>query len=61
MITFGHFYNGRKRVKLLSKMSSAQRIAYSNVWIVFKLLLVMPATITASEHSFSALWRNKTT
>ena len=33
-------------------MSPAQRVAYS-VWVVLKLLLVMPAT--TSEHSFSAL------
>ena len=32
-----------------------QRIAYSNVWILLKLLLVMPATNATSEHSFSFL------
>ena len=34
---------------LLSEMSPAQRVAYSNVWIVLKLLLVMPATNATSE------------
>ena len=47
-------------VELLSKLSPAQRIAYSNVWILLKLLLVMPATNATSERSFSALRRIKT-
>ena len=44
-------------VKLLSEMSPPQRVAYSNVWIVLKLLLVMPPTNATSERSFSALRR----
>ena len=47
-------------VELLSKLSPAQRTAYSNVWILLKLLLVMPATNATSERSFSALRRIKT-
>ena len=35
-------------------------MAYSNVWILLKLLLVMPATNATSERSFSALRRIKT-
>ena len=52
--------NKHNLVKLLSEMSPAQRVAYSNVWIVLKLLLVMPATNATSERSFSALRRIKT-
>ena len=44
-------------VKLLSEMSPPQRVAYSNAWIVLKLLLVMPPTNATSERSFSALRR----
>ena len=44
-------------VKLLSEMSPPQRVAYSNAWIVLKLLLVMPPTNATSERSFSALKR----
>ena len=47
-------------VKLLSEMSPTQRVAHSKVWIVLKLLLVMPATNATSERSFSALRRIKT-
>ena len=47
-------------VKLLSEMSPTQRVAHSNVWIVLKLLLVMPATNATSERSFSGLRRIKT-
>ena len=35
-------------------------MAYSNVWILLKLLLVKPATNATSERSFSALRRIKT-
>ena len=38
-------------------MSPPQRVAYSNSWIVLKLLLVMPPTNATSERSFSALRR----
>ena len=41
----------------LSEMSPPQRVAYSNAWIVLKLLLVMPPTNATSERSFSALRR----
>ena len=42
-------------VKILSKLTSAQKCAFSQVFIVMKLLLVMPATNACSERSFSAL------
>ena len=44
---------------LVELLSPAQRTAYSNVWILLKLLLVMPATNATSECSFSALRRIK--
>ena len=44
----------------LSELSTAQRGAFSQVFVVMKLLLVMPATNTTSERSFSALRRVKT-
>ena len=43
----------------LSELSVAERSAFSQVWIVMKLLLVMPATNATSERSFSALRRVK--
>ena len=47
-------------IKSLSQLSSAQRLAFSNVWVLMKILLVMPATNASSEHSFSGLRRIKT-
>ena len=47
-------------VKILSELSSSQRLAISSVWTAIKLLLVMPATNATSERSFSALRRIKT-
>ena len=44
----------------LSELSIAERVAFSSVWIAMKLLLVMRATNTTSECSFSALCRVKT-
>ena len=44
----------------LAGLSEALRVAFSQVWILFKLLLVMPAMNATSEHSFSALHRVKT-
>ena len=41
-------------------LSNAQEVAFSEVWVLFKLLLVMPATNATSERSFSALRRVKT-
>ena len=47
-------------VEILCKLTSAQKCAFSQVFIVMKLLLVMPATNACSERSFSALRRLKT-
>ena len=47
-------------VRILGGLSSAERVAFSSVWTVMKLLLVMPATNASSECSFSALRRIKT-
>ena len=47
-------------VKVLSELSCAQRVAFSQVFIVMNLLLVLPATNATSEWSFSALRRVKT-
>ena len=44
----------------LSDLSRAQQGAFSQVFVVMKLLLVMPATNSTSERSFSALRRVKT-
>ena len=47
-------------VRVLSELSVAERTAFSGVWSVVKLLLVLPATNATSEQSFSALRRVKT-
>ena len=47
-------------VHVLSELSFAERTAFSGVWSVAKLLLVLPATNATSERSFSALRRVKT-
>ena len=47
-------------VGILSKLSAAERTAFSGVWSALKLLLVLPATNATSEWSFSALRRVKT-
>lgn len=47
-------------VGILSKLSAAERTAFSGVWTALKLLLVLPATNATSERSFSALRRVKT-
>lgn len=47
-------------VHALSELSVAQRTAFSGVWTILKLLLVLPATNATSERSFSALRRVKT-
>ena len=47
-------------VTSLSGISTAQRVAFSQVFVLMKLLLVMPATNASSERSFSALRRIKT-
>ena len=36
-------------IKSLSQLSSAQRLAFSNVWVLMKILLVMPATNASSD------------
>ena len=45
--------------QFLSELSIAEQSAFSQVWMVMKLLLVMPATNATSERSFSALRRVK--
>lgn len=47
-------------VHVLSELSVSGRSAFSGVWKVLKLLLVLPATNATSERSFSALRRLKT-
>ena len=47
-------------IKSLSQLFSAQRLAFINVWVLMKMLLVMPATNASSEHPFSGLRRIKT-
>ena len=47
-------------VCILARLSSSERLAFSSVWTLMKLLLVMPATNASSERSFSALRRIKT-
>ena len=45
--------------KQLSDLSLVQRVAFSQVFVVANLLLVLPATNASSEHSFYALRRVK--
>ena len=47
-------------VKTISELSTAQRVCISQVTVLARLLLVMPATNTSSERLFSALRRVKT-
>ena len=47
-------------VTSVQDISEVQKVSLCHVWVVFKLLLVMPATIASSERSFSALRRVKT-
>ena len=47
-------------VKILCNLSSPQQVAFSEVFIAMKLLLVMPATNACSERTFSARRRLKT-
>ena len=44
----------------VQKLSDAERVAFSEVWTLITLLLVIPATNATSERSFSALHRVKT-
>ena len=46
-------------VKILCNLSSPQQVAFSEVLVAMKLLLVMPATNACSESTFSALRRLK--
>ena len=46
--------------EVLGGLSCAQRVAFSAVFTAMKLLLVMPATNSTSERSFSAERRIKT-
>ena len=36
-------------IKSLLQLSSAQRLAFSNVWVLMTILLVMPATNASSD------------
>ncbi len=45
---------------MCSSWSTAEKVAFSSVLTAVKLLLVMPATNSTSERSFSALRRVKT-
>ena len=47
-------------VRVLSELSVVERTAFSGVWSVVKLLLVLPATNATSEWSFSVLRRVET-
>ena len=47
-------------VKSVKDISEAQKMSLCHVWVIFKLLLVIPTTNASSEHSFSALRRAKT-
>ena len=47
-------------VKSVQDISEVQRVSFCHVWVLFKLLLVMPATNASSECLFSALRRVKT-
>ena len=47
-------------LKYLRNISSAQRALLSEICVIAKLILVMPATNAISERSFSALRRVKT-
>ena len=42
-------------IKSLPQLSSAQRLAFSNVWVPMKILLEMPTTNASLERSFSRL------
>ena len=44
-------------LKYLRNIMSAQKTLLSEICIIAKLILVMPATNAVSEISFSALWR----
>ena len=46
-------------VRVLANLSIGQQVALSQIFILMKLLLVMPATNATSERSFSALRRIK--
>ena len=47
-------------LKYLKNIPSAQRALFSEICVIAKLILVMPATNAISEESFSALRRVKT-
>ena len=50
----------REIARVLGKLSVSEKVAFSSVWKIMQLLLVMPATNATSERSFSALRRVKT-
>ena len=52
--------NEKEIVSVLAGLSTAEKVALSSVLTAVKLLLVMPATNSTSERSFSALRRVKT-
>ena len=45
----------REVVGVLGNLSAAEKVAFSGVLTIMKLLLVIPSTNATSEHSFSAL------
>ena len=47
-------------VRVLAGLSTAEKVAFSSVLTAVRLLLIMPATNSTSERSFSALRRVKT-
>ena len=52
--------NAHELVKFLQQLTTTQKLFMSQVVVLAKLLLVMPATNAVSERSFSALKRVKT-
>ena len=50
----------RDGLHILSELSVVERTAFSGVWSILQLLLVLPATNATSERSYSALRRVKT-
>ena len=47
-------------IKSLSQLSFPQQLAFSNVWVLIKIIFVMPTTNASSKRSISGLHRIKT-
>ena len=58
--TSSHEINVKEIVRVLAGSSTAEKVAFSSVLTAVKLLLVIPATNSTSEHSFPSLRRAKT-